>query len=460
MPNFTRRQFAQLAPGPFLLSLASRGSAAPSKPAAPGAVPSRIVLTWAGDPARTQAVTWRTEIAAASPQAQVVKFTPDPKFEPSASTVGATCEKDDLGDGRSAAHYAARFEGLSPDTTYCYRVGDGQVWSEWNVFRTASTKPEPFRFLYVGDEQNAIKSLWSRSIRRAYAAAPDARFLVHAGDLVAEGYDDRLWGEWSEALAFISATVPSIPVPGNHDLHRPAGSPGANSTLAAPWPWRSHFALPANGPELDDMPGQSYYLDYQGVRFIALDVNAFTEDNFEAAARKRVTDKEVEWVTKVLSDNPNRWTIVVQHQAIYAIAQDREYAAMRAALAPLYEKYHVDLVLQGHDHVYARTHKKARDRIVEPSAPGVIYAISVSGPKMYKTQKVNSQYMAKMIENEQFYQIVDVSPDRLALTAYSVDGAVVDGFELRKNGTSSTYVDHSSIRSEGRSIVARTAVGA
>src|SRR5271169_6710794 len=161
MPKFTRRQFAQLAPGPFLLSLAARGSAAPPVPTPQGAVPTRIVLTWAGDPARTQAVTWRTELAAAAPQAQVAKFVPDPKFEPSASTTRATFEKDDLGDGRTAAHYAAKFEGLEPNTSYCYRVGDGQVWSEWNAFRTASTKPEPFRFLYVGDEQNSIKSLWS-----------------------------------------------------------------------------------------------------------------------------------------------------------------------------------------------------------------------------------------------------------------------------------------------------------
>ena len=454
MSKLTRRQFAQMLPGPFLLSLAVRGEAATPPPDVPGAVPSRIVLTWAGDPARTQAVTWRTEVAATSPQAQVVKFTANPKFAPLASTVQATFEKDDLGDGRSATHYAARFEGLEPDTAYCYRVGDGQVWSEWNIFHTASTKPEPFRFLYVGDEQNAIKSLWSRSIRRAYAAAPDARFLVHAGDLVAEGYDDGLWSEWSYALAFISATVPSIPVPGNHDLHRPKGSPDAKTTLAAAWPWRRHFALPSNGPDLDDMPGQSYYLDYQGVRFMALDVNAFAEEGYDAAARKRVTGKEVEWVTKVLSDNPNRWTIVVQHQGIYAIAQDREYAAMRAALAPLYERYHVDMVLQGHDHCYARTHKIAQNRIVDPSAPGVVYVISVSGPKMYKTQKVNSQYMAKMIEDEQFYQIIDVSPERLALTAYSIDGAVVDGFELRKHGTSSTYIDHSLDNSAGRKIAA------
>jgi 3',5'-cyclic AMP phosphodiesterase CpdA len=440
--KFTRRQFAQFAPGPLLLSLAGRAPAAPPPPAAPGAVPTRIVLTWADDPARTQAVTWRTEIAAASPQAQVARFTPDPKFGPSATTVTATVQKDDLGDGRSAAHYAARFQGLDPNATYCYRVGDGQVWSEWNVFRTASATPEPFRFLYVGDEQNDIKSLWSRSIRRAYAAAPDARFLVHAGDLIAEGYDDKLWGEWSDALAFISATVPSIPVPGNHDLHRPAGAPDARSSLAAAWPWRRHFVLPSNGPDLDDMPGQSYYVDYQGLRMIAVDVNAFSEDGFDEAVRKRVMGKTVEWLTKVLSDNPNRWTIVTQHQGIYAIAQGREYAAMRAALAPLYEKYNVDMVLQGHDHCYARTHKMAGDRIVDPSEPGVVYVISVSGPKMYKTQKMNSQYMATIIENEQFYQVVDVSHDRLALTAYSIEGAVADRFELRKYGAATALQEY------------------
>jgi len=442
MTNFTRRRFTQLAPGSLLLAVS--GSGAAGAPTAPGAIPSRIVLTWAGDPTSTQAVTWRTEVAVPSPQAQVVKFTPDPKFEAAAITVGATSQRDELGDGKFATHYAARFGGLQPATQYCYRVGDGKVWSEWNAFRTASANPEAFRFLYVGDEQNSIKSLWSRSIRRAYAAAPDARFLVHAGDLVAEGWDDSLWGEWSDALGFISATIPSIPAPGNHDLHRPHGSPEAKTTLAAAWPWQRYFALPANGPDLPEMQGQSYFLDYQGVRLIALDVNAFCEEGFDEAARQRVTAKEVEWLTGVLRDNPNRWTIVTQHQGIYAITSGREYASMRAALAPLYEKYHVDVVLQGHDHCYARTHRIAADRIVDPSAPGVIYAISVSGPKMYKTQKVNSQYMAKTVENEQFYQIVEVSPERLAFTAHSIDGAVVDGFELLRKGSESRYIDHSS----------------
>ena len=78
----------------------------------------------------------------------------------------------------------------------------------------------------------------------------------------------------------------------------------------------------------------------------------------------------MEWLKQTLSKNPNRWTIVVQHQPIYDVAKGREYDDMRKALAPLYEKYHVDLVLQGHDHAYARTHKVAKGKVVDPAAPG------------------------------------------------------------------------------------------
>ena len=47
-------------------------------------------------------------------------------------------------------------------------------WSEWVHARTASDKPEPFSFIYFGDAQNDVKSLWSRVIRGAYSDAPKA----------------------------------------------------------------------------------------------------------------------------------------------------------------------------------------------------------------------------------------------------------------------------------------------
>jgi Purple acid Phosphatase, N-terminal domain/Calcineurin-like phosphoesterase len=433
-----------LAAAAALGMLAVRLLSAPAAPPPSGAIPTRIILTWSGDPATTQAVTWRTEVARQSPQVQCAKLAADPAFEKNATVAPGTAVTEDLGNGRSVNHYAGNIQGLDPDTKYCYRVGDGQVWSEWNVFRTAAAKPDAFRFIYVGDAQNSIKSLWSRTIRMAYATAPDARFMLHSGDLVAEGWDDRLWGEWSDALGFISAMVPSVPVPGNHDLHRPPVPPGGEKlapalTVAPPWRW--HFALPANGPQ--DLPGmesQSYYMDYQGVRFIVLDSNAFASEKANPEDGAHVREQELAWLNKVLSNNPSRWTIVAQHQCIYSIGHE-DYPEMRAALAPVYEKYGVDLVLQGHDHIYARSHKVAGGKVVDPSAPGVIYATSVSGPKMYDARQLNHELMAKIIDHKQFFQVIDISPDRLQYRSYSVDGAVVDQFDLRKRGDHSTYVD-------------------
>ena len=238
-----------------------------------GRIPSRIVLTW-GDPARTQAVTWRAGTVAENPQAQIALLNANPDAEKSATRVAAKCQTLELPGGKTAGHCSARFEDLAPGKYYNYRVGDGTTWSEWNVFRTASDRPGPFRFLYVGDAQNDIHSMWSRTIRSAYAAVPDARFVIYAGDLVADGFNDNLWGEWCEALGFISAMVPSLPVPGNHDLHRAPGSLEPDNPFRAAEPWNWHFALPLNGPA--GLEGQSYYLDYQGARFISLDVNVLT----------------------------------------------------------------------------------------------------------------------------------------------------------------------------------------
>jgi hypothetical protein len=80
-------------------------------------------------------------------------------------------------------YHSVTFTGLVPDTVHAYRVGDGERWSEWFQFRTASTTPEPFSFIYFGDAQNDILSLWSRVLREGYATAPRARFMIHAGDL-------------------------------------------------------------------------------------------------------------------------------------------------------------------------------------------------------------------------------------------------------------------------------------
>ena len=398
-----------------------------SIPPNPEHVPTRIILGWTGDPAHTQAVTWRTLKPVASPQAQVAIASPNADFRSSAISIEA--ESASLDPTGGAKHYRAVFKGLEPDTHYTYRVGDGETWSEWIDFRTAGDRPQAFRFLYIGDAQNNIKSLWSRSIRAAYAAAPDARFIIQAGDILAEGYDDNLWDEWCYGMGFIAATVPSLPVPGNHDLHRNPGSLNSNQVLSVSPLWNAHFSVPSNGPGVP-LDHQSYYFDYQGVRFIFIDVDVFANEDFESDWKDCVAEMQLRWLETTLKNNTNMWTIVVQHQPIFAVAKDRNYAGMRAALEPLYDKYHVDLVLEGHDHCYARSHKISAGREVQDSEPGVVYAISVSGPKMYTINQRFQSLMAKTQMNTQMYQIISIDKNVLDFRAFAIDGTLVDQFRL------------------------------
>jgi Calcineurin-like phosphoesterase/Purple acid Phosphatase, N-terminal domain len=402
-------------------------------PQQPELIPERLILSLTADPAHSQAVTWRTGKAIASVRAQIAPASANPDFERAALAVTASVATANVPSDKIVGEYAAQFNGLTPNTRYSYRVGDGTTWSEWNSFQTASDKPEAFRFLYLGDEQNNIKSLWSRSIRAAYSKAPDARFIVHAGDLLAEGYDDRLWGEWSDAMGFISAVMPSLPTPGNHDLHQAPGKPYSKEVLSVSPLWRQHFALPMNGPKgVDELNEQAYYIDYQGVRFISLDVNVYSNEAFVESAKKRVGDQQLAWLEQLLRENPNRWTVVVQHQPMYPIAKGRDYVEMRNALLPLYDKYHVDLVLQGHDHTYARTHKLVAGKVVSPSQPGTIYAISVSGPKMYEIEDTFAPLRARTLAHTQAFQVIDVDGGKLTYNAYAIEGELIDHFELLK----------------------------
>jgi len=207
-------------------------------------------------------------------------------------------------------------------------------------------------------------------------------------------------------------------VMGNHDLHQP----GNKQPWHAPETWRRHFGLPHNGPKgVVELDQQAYYLDYQGVRFLVVDANVFENPKSRIPGRVRIRDAQVSWVANSLKDNPNRWTVVLEHQGMFSIAKNRDYLEMQELLAPLYEKYRVALVLQGHDHSYGRLRKN-----------GVTYVTSVCGPKMYKLESKYVGMMEKTATNMQMYQVVNVDAERITLQAYSLEGKLVDSVEVRK----------------------------
>jgi 3',5'-cyclic AMP phosphodiesterase CpdA len=385
----------------------------------PTAFPDRMIVTFASDPATSFAVTWRTDTTATGAQGQLALADHGPQFEASARSVPATTVPLVTRAGSCNCH-TVLFEGLKPRTKYLYRVGDGTHWSEWVTFQTASDRAEPFSFLYLGDAQNSIKSHWSRVIRAAYAAAPDARFIIHAGDLVDRGNDDAHWGEWFRAGGWIHAMVPSVPSPGNHEYEKFKDEETGDSTPRITAHWRAQFALPANGPA--GLEETAYYVDYQGVRVISLNSNEGQE-------------KQAGWLQEMLAGNASRWTIVTFHHPVYSSAKERDNAKIRKLWQPIFDRYHVDLVLQGHDHTYARTGLQTTSS--EDSGggtpeigAGTVYVNSVAGPKQYRLDRKPVQ--KRTAEGTQLFQVVTVEREILRLEARTALGELYDAFELKK----------------------------
>jgi 3',5'-cyclic AMP phosphodiesterase CpdA len=392
----------------------------------PSAVPDRIILTWTGDPAHSQAVTWRTDESVTEAVAEIAESEPGPKFADKANRVAAHTEK--LESDAGIAHYhTVNFENLKPKTKYAYRVGDRANWSEWFQFVTASDQPEPFSFVYFGDAQNAVRMHWSRVIREAFTDAPKARFLLHAGDLINSANHDSEWGEWFAAGAWLNAMIPNVATPGNHEY----GRVGLARKLSKHW--RPQFALPENGPS--GLEETVYTLDFQGVRIVSLNSN-------EQHVR------QVEWLDKVLADNPNRWTVVTFHHPVYSTARGRDNPQIRRLWKPLFDKYRVDLVLQGHDHSYSRVGPDVPEEVrnvptgatVQSPEAGTIYVVSISGPKMYRLER--ESFMKRAAEGVQLYQIIHVDGDRLRYEARTADGKLYDAFTLVKRpGQTNQVID-------------------
>jgi hypothetical protein len=400
----------------------------PGLPYAPKNLPDRIVLTPGADPVREMAVTFRTDTGQTATEAQLAVSVDGPTLEEKAETLTGTSMPVDSSYG-PALYHQIRFTGLTPDTVYAYRLKGAAGWSEWHQFRTAAVEAKPFRFLYLGDIQNGILTYASRVIRQAFHANGDIRLVVHAGDLVGQRDDldhDDEWGEWNEAGGYNYAIVPQVPATGNHEYVDHILPDGTESRRLGPY-WPAQFALPANG--VDPVKATTYYVDYQGVRFIVLDGTAA----IDLGSMQQQTD----WLDATLASSKANWNVVLFHQPVFTCARPNDTAAVKAAWKPVFDKRKVDLVLQGHDHCYSRlTSEAGREAGARARADGAIqgpvYLVSVTGSKMYRLNTRAPNQPDKIAEATELYQIVDVEPRRLKFRTFTATGSLYDGFDLER----------------------------
>jgi len=384
----------------------------------PTSQPDRIVLSWSGDTATTQSVTWRTSIEVAESFAELAEAGDSPKFAANKKTL--TADREVVESGNMSYHsHSITFTDLKPDTMYCYRVGQGSKWSEWFTFTTGSQSAQPFSFLYFGDAQSGLNTGYPRLVRQAFRFAPEARFAIFVGDLVNKGDNEHEWDAWFSAKEFLAAKYPMMPVPGNHE------HTGRVLTKV----WRPLFTLPENGP--DSMKESCYTFVYNGVRMIGLDSSkdAYTRGGGETA----------KWLENVLDTNESQWVIVYFHHPIYSPGKGRNEVAWRTAMKPIFDKYQVDLVLQGHDHVYSRTglHTPKVDVVdlsnaseLDPDSK-TVYVSSMSGEKMYEADV--KPFFVKSLTDTQLFQIISIDGNTLTFTAKTATGQVIDAFVLEKS---------------------------
>ncbi len=412
----------------------------------PTAMPDRIMLTLSGDPRTMHSVSWRTSTEVQHGIGEIVAAEANPYFSEKSKQHTATTQalKTDIND---AHFHTVTFDNLNPGTKYAYRVGDGTNWSEWFHFKTAAATNEPFSFIYFGDAQNNIRSMWSRVIREAYSDAPKAAFFLHAGDLINSAEADAEWGEWCGAGAWVNAMIPNLAIPGNHEMAK--GREGGRISRH----WRPQFEFPLNGPA--GLEESCFTIQYHNMLIVGMNSNQQQE-------------VQAEWLDQVLAANKLDWVVCTFHHPMFSTGKDRDNAELRALWQPILEKYRVDLVLQGHDHTYGRSGlnvPSATDRqqpatlgatagsdvrggIVQTAVPqtianvptglqkldqatGTVYVVSVSGPKMYNIQR--APFMKRVAEDTQLYQIIHIDGNKLRFEARTAIGQLYDAFELHKS---------------------------
>ena len=370
--------------------------------------PENIILSWKDDPVTTQAVTWRTDRSIREGYAEIVLADAAPNFTQFALKLKANTEELETVNGNKYYH-SVNFIGLKSNTLYAYRVGIEEHWSEWFHFSTSSTENKPFSFIYFGDAQNNVLSLWSRAIRSAYSEAPKAKFMIHAGDLINRPNDDE-WREWFEAGDWIHAMIPSIPTPGNHEYVKLLSGDRVLSKH-----WQAQFTLPENG--ISGLEESVYFTDYENLRIISINSNEKQEE-------------QVLWMEKILTNNPQKWVVITYHHPLYSAGNGRDNKELRDLWKPVFDKYQVDIALQGHDHTYARGQNLSSGVNVKDNLGGTMYVVSVSGPKMYKIHE--DRWMDRAAENTQLFQVINIDNDTLNYKAITVTGKIYDEFDLIK----------------------------
>ena len=347
--------------------------------------------------------------------------------------------------------------GLEPATEYVYTVGDGFNERD-GKFKTALEQGDEssFTFAYLADTRvsNAsnAKALGA-TLAKVNEKNPD--FVYLAGDVTDKSTNESQWewlfnndGVYSTGGEDMFANNLVAVTQGNHD----------NNEMY------QHINAPEEAGKI------VYSFDYGCAKFIILNLESarYDEDaraQQEAYLRDAVNDAK----------SNGQWTIVGFHKSLYTGAShitDSDIIAARKFWAPIFAETDVDLVLQGHDHVYSRGFVTAEGEnanptvledgtIIQPDAPLYMVGGHVGGLKWYSKKNytvtendplalnysfldVNSTDTGSDVKKEQVITMLEVSNETISVKttffkyntdedAITTDEYVYDTFTVKRD---------------------------
>ncbi len=432
-------------------------------------LPSMVNVTL-GDDATSANINWFTKYSVTGSDIEIYKadefsgFTGTPTtqtdFTMSVSSEEVTVSYPGIDIGIAGLFYydyqlnrhTVKLSNLEKGTTYYYRVGDAEKgwWSEQGSITTADGS-KSVTFINVTDSQSQTPDQysrgWAKVMNAAFEMYPDADLVLHTGDMVD---NPKNVNHYKWLLNYASDELMNtyfMPVAGNHDDY-------------GEYALTSKFTFPAY-PEQDTVTGVYYSFDYNNVHFMMLNSNNMNSD-------EGLSDEQIEWLKADAAASDAQWKIVAIHKAPYSNGShydDDDVAAIREQLSVLMPELDIDIVFQGHDHVYMRTYAldnnlvsdtervylthNGKKYVTDVNPTGTSYVITgTSGVKVYnqKDASLTDELFPraeKIVDvTSSMFSAIEIVDGVLYFDAYTVDGdnvTNVDSFAIQKDTTQGEY---------------------
>ena len=249
--------------------------------------------------------------------------------------------------------------------------------------------PTKLRFVVYGDTRDGHNT-HRRLVDLIMAQRP--QFVLQTGDLVAYGGDKALWRIYDDITKPLRETGVTIyPSRGNHDL----GGPGYEQ--------RVPVTVASSGSKF------YYSFDLGDCHFASVDC---FEPNAPGTPQYRWLESDLAAAQKTA-----RHTFVFFHVAPYSIGDGHgSDVKLRKRICPLFAKYGVRAVFNGHEHIYYRT---TRD--------GVPYIIAGGGgAPLYGADPRNGAIKGDKWESVHHIVVCDVDGDKVTFRAIRENGSTLD----------------------------------